>query len=525
MAAALLHYRACMIFARAPYRVRSVLAVDSFELPCTQIAQENKNIVMEAFPAMSDITMLSMAEVASMLKDRKISPLEVLDACMKRTKSLNGELNAYNLLMEDEAFAAAKQAETDIAAGKYKGALHGIPIALKDLFYTKGIPTTAGSELMRDFRPTHNGTVVQRLIDAGAVITGKTNTHEWAFGSTTEESCFGPTRNPWNTKKIVGGSSGGSAVAAATGMAYVAMGSDTGGSVRIPAAMCGTVGFKPSYGAASLYGIIALSWNLDHPGPLTRSVEDAAIAMDHITGHDPLDPCAARSSDGPTRYAAGLNAAKDLKGRVIGVPENFFFDKTNYDVEKSIRAAIKNLKTLGAEIRYLTIPALDLVPDASTTILFSDAAFLHKECYSQHPDKFQRGVRLRLDQGGKYTAVQYLQALKERETVMTAWEQALADIDAVVAPTCPITAYDIGLPEPWDIQTRGRTEPGRSMCTQHTRLSCMTGSPALSVPCGFGDDGMPIGLMFMGSRNDDLNVLQIGHVYEQNFPYTLWGSR
>lgn len=466
------------------------------------------------------MTMMSMAQVAKRIENKEISPVEVVDACLKRTEELQGELNAFGYQMTERAREAAKIAEAEIAKGGYKGPMHGIPVSLKDLYYTKGITTTGGSKAMLDFIPEYNATIVDRLMDAGAIITGKTNTQEFAFGPTTEESCFGPTRNPWNTKKIPGGSSGGAGAAVASGMSYVGMGTDTGGSVRIPAGMCGVVGFKPSYGMASLYGIIALSWNLDHPGPLTRSVLDAAITMDHITGHDPLDPCTARSTDKATRFAAGLGPGGDLKGRVIGVPENFFFDKTDYDVEKVVRAAIENLKALGAEIRYIAIPSLDLVTNASTTIMFSDAAYLHRDRFARHADKYQHGVRLRLEQGGKYSAVEYIQATKEREIIMEEWEKALSGIDAVVAPTCPITAYDIGLPEPWEIQTRGKTEPGRPMCTYHTRLSCMTGSPALSVPCGFGGDGMPVGLMIMGRRNDDLGVLRIGHAYEKHFPYT-----
>ena len=250
-----------------------------------------ESIPVHIYPKKSnDLTLMTMAEVASLIKAGMISPVEIVEACLQRTESLQGKLNAYVYLMADEAKKAAKRAESEVRKN-YKGPLHGIPIALKDLYYTKDIPTTGGSSLMVDFRPDFNGTVVQRLIDAGAIIMGKTNTHEWAFGPTTEESFFGPSRNPWNPKKITGGSSGGSAIAAVTGMAYVAMGSDTGGSVRIPSAMCGTVGFKPTYGLASLHGIIGLSFTLDTPGPLTRSVMDAALAMDAYAGADPLDPC------------------------------------------------------------------------------------------------------------------------------------------------------------------------------------------------------------------------------------------
>ena len=289
-------------------------------------------------------------------------------------------------------------------------------------------------------------------------------------------------------------------MAAATGMAYVAMGTDTGGSIRIPAAMCGTVGFKPSVGLASLYGIIALSFNLDHPGPLCRSVADAAITMDAITGTDPLDPCPYAVAGEPTHFYEGLAGAEDLKGKMIGVPANFFFDKTDYEVERVTREAIDRLKKLGAEIREITIPALDLVTDASTCIMFSEAAYLHRDRYPAMKEKYQAGVAARLDQGGAFTAVQYIQSLRERDVIMGEWEKALQEVDAVVAPTCPI-------------------EPGKPMCTYHTRLADMTGAPALSLPVGLTKNKLPVGLMIMGRRGDDLGVLRIGSVYEKHYTY------
>lgn len=468
---------------------------------------------------MNDITMMTMEQVAGMIERQEISPVDLVDACLKRTKELQPELNAYVYIMESEARKDAKIAEEEIKRGNYKGKMHGIPVALKDLYYTKGIPTTGSSAVLRDFVPDYDGTIVERLKNAGAIIMGKTNTHEFAFGPTTEDSCFGPTCNPWNPRKHPGGSSGGSGVAAATGMAYVAMGTDTGGSVRIPASMCGTVGFKPSYGLASLHGIIALSFNLDHPGPLCRSVADAAITMDTITGTDSLDPCPGAIKGGHTHFYQGLSGVTDLKGKVIGIPTNFFFDKTDFEVERVINEGIKHLKELGAEIRYLAIPSLELVTDASTCIMFSEAAFLHKDMYPSQKEKYQPGVAERLEQGNGYTAVQYIQAIKNREKIMESWETTLNEIDAVVTPTCPITAYDRGLTPPWKIVTRGQTELGKPMCTYHTRLANMTGGPALSIPVGFSNEGLPVGMMIMGRRNDDLEVLKIGYAYEKHYPY------
>lgn len=467
----------------------------------------------------NDITMMSMEKVSGMLERQEISPVELLEACLKRIDEMNPMINAYVCLTAEEARKAAKKAEEEIKAGQYKGKLHGIPIALKDLYYTKGIPTTASSEVLRDFIPEYNATVTQRLIDAGAVLLGKTNTHEFAFGPTTEDTCFGATHNPWNLKKHPGGSSGGSGAAVATGMAYVAMGTDTGGSVRIPASMCGVVGFKPSFGLASLHGVIALSFNLDHPGPICRSVADAAITMDAITGTDPLDTCPGSIVGRPTKFYEALADVTDLKGKVIGVPENFFFDKTDYEVEAIVREGVRRLEKLGAEIRPIYIPALELVTDASTCIMFSEAAFLHKENFPSRKEKYQAGVAERLEQGNNFTAVEYIQAMNDRQIIMDAWEKALQEIDAVVAPTCPIPAYDLGLTPPWLIETRGMIEPGKPMCTYHTRLANMTGGPALSLPVGLTKEKLPIGMMIMGRRNDDLGVLKIGYAYEKNFEY------
>ena len=247
---------------------------------------------------MKYITMMSIAEVSSLIKNKKISPVEVVDESLKRTNILQDKLNVYITFLADEARATAKIAEQEIMKDGPKSLLHGIPIALKDLFFTKGILTSAGSQLLADFKQDYNGTITERLHKSGSILMGKTNLHEWAFGPTNEVSYYGPSYNPWDTSRITGGSSGGSAVAVASGMAYMAMGTDTGGSIRIPAALCGVVGFKPTFGLASLYGIVPLSFNLDHPGPLTRSVIDAAITMDIITGYDLKDPC-------PRRYKGG----------------------------------------------------------------------------------------------------------------------------------------------------------------------------------------------------------------------------
>lgn len=468
---------------------------------------------------MNDITMMSIEEISVLIEKRELSPVDLANECLSRIEKYNPKLNAFVYLAVEQALSAAKEAEREISEGHYRGKLHGIPVALKDLFYTKNIPTTACSRVLKDFVPDFNGTVVQRLIDAGAIIMGKTNTTEFAFGPTNEESYFGPARNPWNTEKIPGGSSGGSAIAAATGMAYAAMGTDSGGSIRIPAAMCGTVGFKPSVGLVSLYGIVPMSFSMDHPGPLCRSVADVAITIDTITGTDENDPCPFAIKGEHTRFYETIADVTDLKDKVFGIPSNFFFDKTDYEVERVFYEAVDRIKALGAEIREVFIPGLELITEASTHLMFSEAAWNHRKWYPSCKESYQKDIPPRLEIGLSVKAAEYIQAVNYREKIMEQWENTLEDLDAVLTPTCPIEAFDIGLGDPWYITTRDKKEMGKPMATYHTRLANMTGAPALSAPAGLTKNGLPIGIMIMGKRNDDCKILRIGMAYERNYKY------
>ncbi len=470
---------------------------------------------------MDEIVMMSIEEISMLIEKKELSPVDLTEACLFQIEKYNKKLNAYVYVSVAQARIAAKEAEREIVKGNYRGKLHGIPIAFKDLYYTKDIPTTACSKVLKDFIPDFNGTVVQRFIDAGAIVLGKTNTTEFAFGPTNEESYFGPARNPWNIKKISGGSSGGSAVSVASGMSYVAMGSDSGGSIRVPAAMCGVVGFKPSIGLVSSYGIVPMSFTMDHPGPLCRSIADVAISVDAITGTDDKDPCPFAIKGEHTRFYDSIANSTDLKGKVFGIPSNFFFDKTDYEVERVFYEAIERMKSLGAEIREIFIPGLELIPEVSTHLMFSEAAWNHKKWYPSHKESYQKDIPPRLEIGLAVKATEYIQAVKYREKIIEQWETALQDLDAVLTPTCPIEAFDIGLGEPWYITTRGKKEMGKPMATYHTRLANMTGAPALSVPAGVTKGGLPVGLMIMGKRNDDGQVLKIGMAYEKNYKYLM----
>jgi aspartyl-tRNA(Asn)/glutamyl-tRNA(Gln) amidotransferase subunit A len=460
-----------------------------------------------------DISRLKLAEAASLVARGEVSPVQLVDAALERIQEHQERLNAFITVFPEEARQQARVLQEELLKGS-RGPLHGIPVALKDLYYTREGPTTAGSKILAGFRPGYDSTVAERLRRSGAIITGKTNTHEFAFGPTTENSHFGPTRNPWDPSRISGGSSGGSAVAVATGMSYMAMGTDTGGSVRIPASLCGVVGFKPTLGRVSLSGVIPLSCSFDHAGPLARSVRDTALAMDAIAGLDPRDP---RTWGEQLAFEEALAPAGDmpLAGLTVGVPANFYFDKVEPEIETLVRAAIETLGDLGARLREVTIPGLDDVPRITSTLMYAEAAHYHRENLAVRPGDYEPDVLGRLEAGLRVTAVEYIEALREMERVRASFDEAMNEVSVLAMPTLPVPAYPIGSKT---IQVRGLEEPAREMLVRHTRLGNLTGGPALSVPCGFTGEGLPAGLQVMGRRGDDLTVLRVGHFYEEGRP-------
>lgn len=468
---------------------------------------------------MENLLKLSVEKVSALIKSKDLSPVDLTKASLKQINNLNPKLNAFVFVNEEQALSFAKKAEKEITNGNYFGKLHGIPVAYKDLYYTKDIPTTACSKVLKDFIPKYNATVVERLENAGCINLGKTNTTEFAFGPTNEESYFGAVRNPWDFSKISGGSSGGSAAAVASNMAFCAMGSDSGGSIRIPAAMCGVVGFKPSLGLVSTYGIIPMSKTMDHAGPLCRSVADIAIILDTITGTDHKDTSPFAIKGEPTQFYNSIYGVTNLKGKVLGIPKNFFFDKTDYQVEKVFFEAVEKLKLLGATIKEVVVPNTELITETSTNLMFKEAAESHKTWYPERKDDYQKDIPPRLEIGLKVTNEDYLKAVKYRNEIIKEWKVLTKQIDAVLVPTCPIEPFDIGLGEPWSVTTRGNTELGKQMATYHTRYSNMTGAPAISIFAGLTQNGLPVGLMIMGGFGADCSVLETGLAYERNFGF------
>jgi aspartyl-tRNA(Asn)/glutamyl-tRNA(Gln) amidotransferase subunit A len=464
-----------------------------------------------AAPADGDLAFAGLAELAPRLRSGELSPVELTEAVLGRIERHNGRLNAYLTVTAEAAREDARAAEAAIRAGRWLGPLHGVPVAVKDSFLTKGVRTAFGSPLYADFVPDHDAAVVERLRGAGAVVLGKTNVHEITLGTTSANPHFGPVRNPWNTEYHPGGSSGGSAAAVAAGLAVAALGSDTGGSIRQPAACCGLAGIKPTFGLVSKFGALPLSWSMDHAGPICRTVADAALMLQVLAGPDPRDPSSADPGPVPD-YAAGLLEGEggDLRGRRIGVARVYFED-CDPEVVAAVEAAVGVLRGFGAEVvdDGLDLPDMEAVRAAATVILFSEAHACHAADLRRRPEAYSEGVRAPLVLGGFYTARHYLLAQRLRRHLAAETARAMAGLDAVVMPTSPVPATPIDRDPPGHTVLRGRN------CIPFNLL----GLPALSVPCGFTAAGLPIGLQIVGKAFDEPTVLTLGHAYERATPW------
>ena len=450
----------------------------------------------------TDLCYLSLHEVAGRIRAKDVSPVEVTEATLERIERLNPTLNAFITVMAESALAEARSAAGEIAAGNYRGPLHGVPIGVKDLCATKGMRTTAGSKILADWMPDEDSTVVRKLREAGAVIAGKTHMHEFAFGATGLNEHFGPARNPWDTGRITGGSSSGSGAAVAAGLCYAALGSDTGGSIRIPASLCGTVGIKQTYGRVSLRGVVPLAWSLDHVGPLARTVRDCALVLNAIAGYDPNDPT---SADAPVEdWADGIDGG--LSGLRIGVPEAFAYGDTAADVAAVVGEAIATLERLGAQLVPLDLPVLNDYLAAVAPVLLAEAAAYHKESRARRPDDFGAEVRARIQLALEIKAADYIHAARMRdEARRTCDEVLLSDVDLLAMPATRATAVTIEEAEAED-PTLG--------LTRLTAPFNLSGQPAISVPCGFTEAGLPVGLQLVGRRFDERTVLRAAHAFE-----------
>ncbi len=457
----------------------------------------------------ADLHWLSIAEAAPLIQRRELSPVDLVDACLGRVEALDGRLNAFITVLADEARTAALGAADEIASGRYRGPLHGVPVALKDIFAVAGTPMTAAALIYGDVVAEEDSAATGRLREAGAIILGTLNLHEIALGATGINPHTGPARNPWNTGHITGGSSSGAGAGVAAGLFFAGMGTDTGGSIRIPAALCGVTGIKPTFGRVSRRGLLPLSWSLDHAGPLTRTVEDAALVMQAIAGHDAGDPASSRA-DVPD-YGATL--ADGVRGLRLGVPDRYFGEGVDADVEAAFREAVRQLQNLGAEITEFTPPHTDEMPGAIAAIMLPEAFAFHQAAVRERPDDIGEDVRYRLELGAAYPAAEYIQALRFREMLVETWRQdVFSRIDLVATATTMVAARSI---DKSDLSTT-------FSLIRHTNPFNLLGTPAISVPCGFTGDGLPIGLQLAGRWFDEATVLRAAHAYEST---TDWHSR
>ena len=447
---------------------------------------------------------LSIRQAGELIQRGELSPVELTRACLDRIQATDDRLHSFILLLADEALAQARTAEAEVLRGAYKGPMHGIPFALKDLYDTAGVRTTAGSQVDIDRVPSEDATTTARLKEAGGILLGKLAMHEFALGGPDWTTPFEPARNPWNLDHITGGSSSGSGSSVASGQCLGALGSCTGGSIRGPASLCGIVGLKATYGRVSRFGVVTLSWSQDHAGPMTRTVEDTAFMLQAIAGHDPRDPTSSRAP--VPDYSRSLR--EDIRGVKIGLPRHYFFDddpSVSREVVAKVEQAVAVLEELGAHVEEVTLPSLDYVRAANSVIMVSEAFAYHEPNLKTRPQDFGQIVRGRFRIGGLMSASDYLQAQRVRTWARRDFAEVMKRVDYLVTPTMtqPAPAF-----EGYDpiSTTRGKS---------FTAPFNVTGLPAISVPCGFSEGGLPIGMQIAGKPFDEPGVIQAAYTYQQ----------
>lgn len=452
---------------------------------------------------------MTISELAPEIKSGRISPVDVTRSALQRIEKMEPHLKAYITIDHEAALKAARTAERKIKRGEHIGPLHGIPISLKDLYQTRNLRTTGGSKILQDWQPDEDATAVKKLREAGAIIAGKTNMHEFAFGGTTQNPHFGGAKNPYNLEHIPGGSSGGSAAAVAAGMCIASTGSDTGGSIRTPSALCGTVGLKPTYGRVSLYGVIPLAWSLDHAGPMTKCVRDAAVMLSAMAGHDPKDPCSV--SEKVPRFERFLK--DDVKKLKIGIEPSFCFGGADDEVEQAVRKALSLLERLGAKVVEVALPSIELTSAIASVIITSEAASYHELNLRNRPFDFGKDVRALLEAGAAFTAAHYLKAQRIRRIIQHEFAEVFKKIDLFALPGAAIPAPKIGAET---VSIKGMETDTQMALLRYTCPSNLTGLPAISIPCGMSRAGLPIGLQLVGRAFDEATLLRAAFTFESN---------
>jgi aspartyl-tRNA(Asn)/glutamyl-tRNA(Gln) amidotransferase subunit A len=448
-----------------------------------------------------DLNYLTLVEASDLIARGEITAEDLTQAQLERISRIEPKLNSFITLTTEAALKRAREADAEIRKGIYRGPLHGIPIALKDLYETGGVPTTAGSLFFADWVPEEDGEVVKRLEKAGAISLGKLNMHEIALGVTTNNPHFGACHNPWDVERTPGGSSGGSGAALAAGLCMGSLGSDTGGSIRIPASLCGIVGFKPSFGRVSLRGVVPLSWNLDHAGPMARRVSDAAVILQVIAGYDPEDPV---SVDTPVPdYLAQLNG--NVRGWRVALAEDSFFTRAEAEIIAAVQQSAEVFASLGAQVNMVEFPGGYEAARDNGLMTTSDAAAFHRERRKEQPEKFGADVRQRLESGAAVTSSEYSLARRNQTVLRRKFEQFFDEYDLLLIPTTPIAAPFLEGPD--------AVEQARTL-TRFTSPFNLTGLPAISLPCGFTAQGLPVGLQIVTRPWGEAALLRAAQAFE-----------
>lgn len=456
---------------------------------------------------MTELAYFTASELAPLIKGKQLSPVEVTEAVLNRMKMIEPKINAYITTLHDLALQQARCAEKEIMNNFYRGPLHGIPIGIKDNFHTRGIRTTIGSKMLCDFLPAINATMIEKILRSGGVMMGKLNCDAFAIGATNINPFYGSPRNPWNLEHVTGGSSGGSAAALAAGLTILATGTDTYGSIRNPASMCGIYGIKPTYGLVSKYGVTPTAWSMDHVGPMARSVPDLALMLNHMAGYDVNDPASIKA-DVPN-YSKQLN--KGIEGLRIGIPDIFLRDLEPV-VEQAFRQAVRKLEALGAIVVDVDIPALDMTTYAGYIIVMGEAASYHRGMLQANPEGFRTDNRIQLETGMLTTTPQYLESQQIRRVLVKAFKKVFTEVDVLAGPSIPITAprFETNWVEE-NLETTKR-------CMPFTVPANLAAIPSLSVPIGLSSESLPIGMQFMGNHLSEKLLLQLGYAWECTDP-------
>lgn len=463
-----------------------------------------------------DLLANNISVLAEKIKNQHVSPVKLVRGLLDRINQVDGKLNSFITVNSKGALETAKELEHELELGKYRGPLHGVPIGVKDIIDTKNIRTTMGSKIYENYVPEENAPVVKRLIRAGAIIIGKLNTHEFAYGPTGDRSYFGPVGNPYDPTKMAGGSSSGSAASVAACLCYGALGTDTGGSIRTPSSFCGIVGMKPTYGTVSKRGVHPLSWRLDHVGPMTRSILDNAILLNAIAAYDEEDPDSiyGKNEDYTRFIGESINHIK------IGIPQQFYYDHLLEEIEKAIQGVITCFESLGAKIVPIHMPDMEKFSEAHKVIIRSDAYAVHEQNLSDYTnDYWDDEVKERLLTGLNIKGFDYSRAIRIQQLSKKNFRQALEDVDVLLTPTMSI--FPPKIHERQEGIDKSDENHIRWKITKLTSPTNLSGFPSLTLPCGFSSEGMPIGVQLIGRELDEAKLYQIGYALEQKLALNL----